>query len=223
MAHNALYVDPDLTTRLRFKQVVQASTMFDGFVAINTLLEALERLDTGKAHRIIYLASKFTTDVLSSFITAARRTLQGGKAVFMIVIERHECDPTTLAGFALAGADGFLVSPFSTEGLFENVEICGKLLSIRNRRHQELSIELLVKAALGNFSNYARSTKERSFPIAAREELRRTYKLIAELPSDLLEKYQDLIVEKLTDAPASRGRRAPATTSGFMPTRRAGG
>ena len=223
MAYNALYVDPDLTTRLRFKQLIQPSSTFDSFVAINTLLEALERLETGKAYKIVYLASRFTTDVLASFITAARRTLQGAKAVFMIVIDRHECDPTTLAGFALAGADGFLVSPFSTESLFENVEICRRLLTIRHRRQQELSIELLVKAALGNFSNYVRSTRERSFPIAAREELRRTHRLIAELPSDLFERYQDLIVERLAGAAMSRYSRLQQPSRGFMPTRRAGG
>ena len=217
MALTALYIDPDLTGRLRFKQAARTTGMLGNLIAINTLLEGLERLEARKSYDVIYLTSRFTTEIVANFVKAARGTTQGGRAVFMVVLERRECDATTLAGFALAGIDGFLVSPFSTESLSENVDIATRLISIKVRKNEELSVELLVKAVTSNFSNYIKSIQQKSNSFLPRDQLRRTHTLIAALPPDLKASY----FEQLTDRflRAIPGAAPSAKRGGFMPPR----
>lgn len=218
MALSALYIDPDLTGRLRFKQAARTTGMLGSLIAINTLLEGLERLDARKSYDVIYLTSRFTTEIVANFIRSARRTAQGGRSVYMVVLERRECDATTLAGFALAGVDGFLVSPFSTESLSENVDIATRLVSVKARKHDELSVELLVKAVTSNFSTYVRCLKEKSASFVPRDQLRRTHSLIAALAPELRATYFELLTERFLKSSPSVV--APhAKKAGFMPPR----
>ena len=218
MALSALYIDPDLTGRLRFKQAARTTGMLGSLIAINTLLEGLERLEARKSYDVIYLTSRFTTEIVANFVRAARRTAQGGRSVYMVVLERRECDATTLAGFALAGVDGFLVSPFSTESLSENVDIATRLVSVKARKNDELSVELLVKAVTSNFSNYVRCLKEKSASFVPRDQLRRTHSLIAALAPELRVAYFELLTERfLKSSPAVATPTAKKT--GFMPPR----
>jgi CheY-like chemotaxis protein len=52
-AASALLVDPDLTSRLRFKQAAAFAGVRLSISAATTLLEALQRLDSGRACDVI--------------------------------------------------------------------------------------------------------------------------------------------------------------------------
>ena len=221
MTLQALYIDPELDGRLRFKQIARNSQMLANVFATNTLLEGLQRLEAKKPYDIVYLASRFSLEIIGQFISTARRTAFGSRAVFVLVLERVSCDMTTLAEFALAGVDGFLVAPFSINSLTENAVISAKILAARERRNQEVSIEVLAKAAMINFSLYAQSVKEKRTPQSARENLRRTHVLAGKLPKDLKGKYIDLLVERFSSIGAPLNTSAIVSRGGFIPSRRA--
>lgn len=196
-AIDTLLIDPDLEARLRFKQASQLINVKVSVSTTTTLYEAIQRLDSLRSCDIVYISSRFDSEVLSGFVTSAKRTKQGKNVAFMMMVPAPECEMSYLARFALAGADGFLLEPYSASGLEGTIRT--GLIAKHKRRisGNRIAVELLVKSLLDGLRDYRKKLKAGQLARSVRANLEKTFLVARNLEPAALDEYYKLLMERL--------------------------
>jgi len=194
----AMYIDPDLGSRLRFKQAATSTALQVAVSVTTTLTEALQRLDNERRCDLIYLASRFSRDVIERFVTTARRTRHGRTASFMVVLQGHEHDASELAKYAMSGADAFLLEPYSALTLEETVEIGLKIRAKRETFNQKLAMALLVNSLIDGINENARCIKKGLYRGNVLSDLKSAAQIVSSFTPEATKEYFSLLIRKLT-------------------------
>lgn len=193
---NFLYIDPDHRGRMGFKQAAQIFGTVSSVVASCDLHEGLERLETGTSYSIVYLSSRFSKDALRSFIAAARETQYGSQSAYIVVVDTTENN--ILAEYALLGADGFLSEPYTSRAIAQSVIVAHTARVTRDYAPHQLPVDILIKAAIENFSSFVQSQAQPSTIGAAREKLLKTRQLVETLDAEGQQRFLERLAERLT-------------------------
>lgn len=216
-AIDTLLIDADLDARLRFKQAIQMLGVRVSVSTTTTLFEALQRLDTLRSCDIVYVSSRFDSEVLSGFVTSARRTKQGKNAAFMMMVPAPDCQTTTLARFALAGADGFLLEPYSAAGLEGTIR--SGLLARHKRAvsSRRLAIELLVKSVIDAMREYRKRAAAGLPTRGNRTGIEKTLQIVRDLDAQGRDEYMDLLMERMLTSNPATSNNAPQQRGSNLP------
>jgi CheY-like chemotaxis protein len=193
-AVSALLVDPDLNNRLRFKQAAAFAGIRLNVSATTTLLEALQRLDNGRACEVIYLSSRYDREVVSGFVSAARKTRRGSRAAMWIVLPAPDCAPSCVAGYTLAGADGILVEPYSAQTLEESITTALRVRTNLPRPHQQVALGIVLRSVLTGCREYIKGYAAGRSTINALQKLAENRTLILDLSEERSSEYQSLVL-----------------------------
>ena len=221
MSVETLYIDPDLGSRLRFKQAAASSGIQVAVSVTTTLSEALQRLDNQRGCDLIYLVSRFGRDVIERFVNTAKRTRHGKNASFMLVLQGPVHDAAELAKYAMSGADAFLLEPYSAHSLEETVQIGLKLKEKRASYNQKLAMTLLVNSLIDGVNANARCLKQGRYRGNALRDLKSSAQILESFSPEILNEYFTTLIRKLTlSTHTSLGPISPHASKGLDLPRR---
>ena len=205
MSAKILYIDPDLSGRMKFRQVAGNEGKSIGSISVaSTLLEGFARLDGSTAVTIVYLSSRFALPILKQFIVRVRTTKTIGATVFMVVLPGYNCDLDDVTNFALAEVDGFLLEPYSSDQLNKSLELANSALSRRKVSHVDVALALLIENARAGLSLGIRRMRHQRCPIKALTPLSKSMAPLKDLSEDTQKQFLNLLVEKLVGREKSR-------------------
>jgi hypothetical protein len=121
MGFSALILEPDQSSRARFRQLTEANAGFSRCIASSTLAEGGERLRRGLTFDAIYISTRFDPAIVSQFIATARKITVKDNPAQLIVVARDSSSPS-MRQYDVGKPDGYLLEPLVPRDLDGSVD-----------------------------------------------------------------------------------------------------
>ena len=140
----AIIVDPDSDSRSRFKQALSEFSRFSAIESIESLDGTLRRLALRGGIAAIFLSQRFNPTQLFEFLEQARLTPNGRECLYLLVIHSQIESKGTLGSKFMAGFNGFIVEPYSSEQIIGVLDLAAKLQNEARVNKNRVGLTLLA-------------------------------------------------------------------------------
>ncbi|MCB0353713.1 MAG: hypothetical protein KDD64_09320 [Bdellovibrionales bacterium] len=140
----SLIVDNDKKSRMMLKQAVLGTGKFSDDGTEENLQGARERLTSGSAFDVIFVAEGFPREELEGFVSAVRKSKSTDEAACIVVGGSSQDEDHAYEEAILLGADGSLIRPFSVEKLEGVVELANTVKKNRWAAKEQIRIKRLL-------------------------------------------------------------------------------
>jgi len=193
---DALVVDPELQSRLNFKQVAREVGVYRTMHFASTLREGLERLNSTKDYGVLYLSARFDAGVVREFIPAAKRSPRGQDAAFLLVVQSGNNEPETLARAMASGVDGVLIEPYSVDALRECTQLAVAVRGQRLEARYRSAVNLLVQSSVAYTDEAWKETKIVGAAVTPMKRLAAIREDVERLPAAYQVYYHEQLIER---------------------------
>jgi hypothetical protein len=212
---HTLFVSPDLESRLRFKQVARSTDTLASIYLSSTLGEALDRVRNIPGLGAIYVSSRFQRDFVTSFIGEAKRAPENRQSAYLVVMPGQQAEQQELAAYALGGADGFLMDPFSVESLNETIRVAKQVNKKRSSEQHEVAIDILLGTIVEHIDQAAATLRSGGAPSNSLKGLKQASETLHALPEGLrnyyLRRVPDFFAKARPFVPKARETKEPTS------------
>lgn len=203
MAVDALFVSPELESRIRFKQTALSSHLFHSVQLGSTLSEGLQRLANSSNVDVVYLSARFDQSVIKSFLERGKGSKQGEDSSYLVVFsDNRERQKQDVASLIIEGADGFFSEPYSVEELVQATEMAYRIRRDRLSLRQHAAVKMIVESTLDATDRAAALVRAGRIPEIAFKGLREINKTLSHLSPDLIAYYYEVLVDTFIAVPA---------------------
>lgn len=140
----AIIVDPETDSRARFKQALTEFSRFSSIESIDTLEATLRCLALRSGIAAIFLSQRFAPTQLFEFLEQARATPSGRECFYLLVMHSQTESKGTLGSKFMAGFNGFVVEPYSSEQIIEVLDLAEKLKNEARVSKNRVGLTLLA-------------------------------------------------------------------------------
>jgi hypothetical protein len=199
---NVVVVDAQIESRMRLRAMASAVHLFDKVHQVNSLKEALSRLNTDLDVDIVLIASSFTENEVTGFIKEALLTEFGSDAIFVLVAKsKAEVTKRSSANQEqLVGPDGYVFEPCSVETLTGLSELIEPVRADRASNREMLSIQSVIQEIMTHLDHLAEVTRLEYDTSKAKEKLARKCRRLQKLNASALDRYFEMAIMQFNTA-----------------------
>lgn len=200
--YDAFIINPDIDTRMRLKQATTSVIEFGKVFQLNTLDDALERLDNPEDHcDVVFISHCFSKDEVSVFIQQAKDTKWGQDCAYIMVLKNEQQESDQVAANVLVGADGLLFEPYSVEYLVEITKLAAKVKLDRSQDREKAALSFLIKDVM-NQIDLISFLRSRGYDVGRGiKKFKQMCKVFHDLEGESKETYMGLAIKMFEDAP----------------------
>lgn len=192
---HALCVNPDLDSRMRFKQMALTLNHFKSVHLAGSLGEGLERLRTNGSCNAVYLSSRFEERTVAEFVKTSRTTEQAQDAAMLLIFSSHAEQAERIATFSIHGVDGFLFEPFSPDTLQTTTDLVRRVNGERAKTRLRTAVDILIPRIIDEVDRAA--DQRRLKPSAERSKALQTLGAsLRALPEEARTHYYESLIER---------------------------
>ena len=140
----AIIVDPDSDSRARFKQALSEFSRFSAIESIDSFEGTLRRLALRGGISAIFLSQRFNPTQMFEFLEQARLTPNGRECLYILVMHSQIESKGTLGSKFMAGFNGFIVEPYSSEQIIGVLDLAAKLQNEARVNKNRVGLTLLA-------------------------------------------------------------------------------
>jgi hypothetical protein len=202
MKFNALVVDSDIQSRMRLKGAASSVSSFKSVQLLNDLKQAQNILTCGdESIDVIFLSSRCDRSDIRAFIAEAKKSQIGQDAAYVLLLGTSEQAHANLATNVLDGFDGFLIEPYSVDGLMEITHLASRVKGERSLVREKVAIKLLVREIIGQIDVIAQLKSGGAGASISINSLRETCSVLQKLEQHAHAIFHESAIEQLIDAP----------------------
>jgi CheY-like chemotaxis protein len=144
---NVLIIDGnDLDMRMRLKHSITSTSEFGGCFHVANSSQAIELAPKLSNYiNLVFISYHVKQDQVREFAQAVREIEQYQDAALVMILASGSTKETTLAESMLAGIDGFLLEPFSTDDLVKVSKLAGRVSREKATTREYVAMKLLVR------------------------------------------------------------------------------
>jgi response regulator RpfG family c-di-GMP phosphodiesterase len=198
---DAILIDPDMSTRMRLKQVCSSVVNFGKVHPLGTLNEANQKLKTEGSIDVIFLSHHFDQESIGGFIKECKTLPSGQDSAYILVLKNNESQSSSIATSMMIGADGVLFEPYSVEQLVEITLLSAKVRKERSQAREEAALKFLINDMMQQVDilAYSRSCGYETGP--AFKHFKQVCGVLNTLEPESLVTYHRLVVDMFENAP----------------------
>ncbi len=153
---DVLVIDSDISARMRLKQAAVSVHHFGAVEFSNNPDEAVRRIEGGgRRLDVVFISYRFDQAQAATFIRKAKETQTTQDAAFVLVLKPSDQDSSKVAANVMVGADGFLMEPFSVDGLVEITRLAARIRKERSEAREKAAINFIVKDIMEHLDRVA--------------------------------------------------------------------
>ncbi|MEZ4754798.1 MAG: hypothetical protein R3A13_10915 [Bdellovibrionota bacterium] len=200
--YDAFIINPDIDTRMRLKQATTSVIEFGKVYQLNTLNDALTKLDSpDDSCDVIFISHIFSKDDVKAFISKAKETKWGQDCAFIMVLKNEQQESDQVTANVLVGADGLLFEPYSVDYLVEITKLAAKVKLERSEDREKAALNFLIRDVM-NQIDLISFLRSRGYDVGRGiKKLKKMCKVFHGLEDESRLIYLDLAVEIFEDAP----------------------
>jgi DNA-binding NarL/FixJ family response regulator len=146
---NVLVIDSDMKSRTKIKTVARAVNCFESINGVDSLIEGLQYLRSAKPCDIVFVSEAFDKAQINEFLAEAMTTSTGDLCSYVMAMKTSDPSQEIIAANVMMGFNGFLLEPYSADGLNEIAGIAQKIrkekFAKRIRAASKMVVSTLVK------------------------------------------------------------------------------
>lgn len=146
----AIVVDSDMGSRSRVKQAAVANHVFKEVIFAQDPKEGMAKIIMGSVD-VVFIANRFGREAVHEFVKLGKGTTQGEDSAYILVIPQSEEMQQIIASGVVEGVDGFLIEPFSADGVLETTHIAQRIKQENMEKRARTAAALYVKNARSQF------------------------------------------------------------------------
>ena len=141
----ALIIDPSADRRARLKQAALAYADFSRVYSVPSLKEARAHLCSQPEYDLVFVSFAVGEDEALKFVIEGKKEESPRDAAFVLVLPPRSQNAETFADSLLEGADGFLLEPFSAEGLREMSDLAREVKREKELARERAALSIMIK------------------------------------------------------------------------------
>lgn len=201
--YDAIIVNPDMSARMRLKQVCASVINFGRIIPVGSVHETMQRLrdENEQPVQVIFIAHQVGHEATVAFIKDAKTTKNGQDAAFILVLPTKDQASSDVAQAMMIGADGVLFEPYSVDILVEITLISARVRKDRWVGREEAAYKLLLNDLMQQLDMLAFSKSAKYELGPALKLFRQAAGVLQSLEKDSLDIYHRIAIDAFENAP----------------------
>lgn len=186
----------DLDMRMRLKHSITSTAEFGECLHVASTREALSTIESADtATNIVFISYHFNAHAIKEFAGHARQIPKAQDSALVMILASGSTKETTLAESMMAGIDGFLLEPFSTDDLVKVTKLAGRVSKEKSTTREYVALKMLVRDQI-RLLDAVYCLKRGSIDSTQTEEkLKALGEKLPELPQTSIEMYYSLLID----------------------------
>lgn len=195
--YTSVVVDPSAQGRNRMKDAMRSVAAFAGVSSAASLIEAAETIKSGSTVDVVFLSQRLDSDESLDFIARAKTLANSRDAAFVVLVSSAS-ERSNMAKQMVAGADGFLVEPYSVDQLVQITQLAERVRCERRDARFEKAAELLLSELMDQVDQLAMLKKGGRAGNISQQIFSETCSVLKTLEPALQDQYLRLAVERFS-------------------------
>ena len=179
------------------KDAMRSVAAFAGVGSAASLTEAVETIKSGSTVDVVFLSQRLDSDESLNFIARAKTLANSRDAAFVVLVSSAS-ERSNMARQMVAGADGFLVEPYSVDQLVQITHLAERVRCERRDARFEKAAELLLSELIDQVDQLAILRKSGRAGNISQQIFLDTCSVLKTLEPVLQEQYLRLAVERFS-------------------------
>jgi CheY-like chemotaxis protein len=199
--YDIIILDPDAESRMRLRQVTAATGNFGETIMLVDTNDALSKIGMKKQMDIVFISHALPKEEFASFVANAKKLAAGQDCAYVAMMRSENQEPAKIAMLLAQGADGFLVEPYSVDGLSEITNLATRIKRERAGQREELSMRMVLKE-VAHLVNMIAVLQALNHPARSQQKkLREMMSTFDNMDEEKRSRYLPLMMESFESAP----------------------
>jgi DNA-binding response OmpR family regulator len=143
---NVLVINTDIDVRMRLTHAFHALADLGEVSQSSTLNEAFAKLTNSRQKpELIFISYQFPMDEITQFLQEASALEGSAQSGFIVIRGSREDKDAVMTSHMMAGADGVLFEPFSTEELVAVTAIASRMKGERRAAREIVTLKFMIR------------------------------------------------------------------------------
>lgn len=197
-------LDTNNERRNRLKVALGAAGDYGDLSPFNSKDTFIEALPNFEVLDIAFISIDFSVADFKELVRANRAGSKDSDTCFVVMLQQSQKSKETIATFTAAGAEGFLLEPFSVDEAREISHVATGLRAERRLAREIASYQSVARSLVAHFDNLA-LLKRLNAPLGvAIRAIRESCRMFESLEGESLERAQRIVFAAFEEAPPAR-------------------
>lgn len=196
-------LDPNNERRNRLKTALGAAGDYGDLSQFNSKASFIEALPNFEVLDIALISFDFPVADFKELVRINRAASKDGDTCFVLMLQGSQKTKEIVAAFTAAGADGFLLEPFSVDEAREISHVAQGLRKERRLTREIASYKSVAKKLVGQIDNLAMLKRVKAPLGVAIREIRESCRMFESLEGESLDRAQRIVFAAFEEAKAA--------------------
>lgn len=198
--HTAIIIDSEMQKKMMLKQATNSVNAFGNVMMCGSLEEGRHVINNGQLYDVIFVASRFDRNAISSFIKECKATKGAQDAAYILVLTSKSQDNSQVAANMMTGADGFLFEPYSVDQLEEITILSTKVKKERSVAREKVALKLVVDDIIKQFDKISYLRSKQIDSGAAEKKFKAMFEFFKTLSPEAIDYYYEIAIPAFEEA-----------------------
>ena len=181
---------------MRLKHSMTSTAEFGECLHVASTRQALASIESADDDvHIVFISYHFHSQAIKEFAELARQQSKAQDAALVMILASGSTKETTLAESMLAGIDGFLLEPFSTDDLVKVTKLASRVSKEKATTREYVGLKLLVRDQIRLLDAVYCLNRGNIDSTSTLEKLKALGSRLVELPQASLDMYYALLID----------------------------